>query len=96
MKLLSFVTLLVLFAVVYGATIKYDRYYEGDEELKRFEIFKDNVRKVEEHNAGESTFKLGINKFSDMNNDEFRKKHLYRGLGLKPRPRQKVSEENKE
>ncbi|XP_058081839.1 cysteine proteinase mucunain-like [Magnolia sinica] len=47
-----------------------------DEREKRFEIFKDNVQYVDEHNAGNSTFKLGLNRFADLTNEEFRSMYL--------------------
>lgn len=45
------------------------------EETRRYEIFKDNVRKIDEHNEkfrlGEVSFKLGVNKFADLTAEEF-------------------------
>lgn len=58
--------------------VKHRKNYNAlGEKEKRFEIFKDNLKFVDEHNnAGESTFKLGLNKFADLTNDEFRSKYL--------------------
>ncbi|KAL4573602.1 hypothetical protein LXL04_020413 [Taraxacum kok-saghyz] len=35
-------------------------------------IFNDNLRYIEEHNSGEHSYKLGLNKFADLTNEEFR------------------------
>jgi len=54
------------------------------EKDRRFEIFKDNLRFVDEHNAaadgGEHSFRLGMNKFADLTNEEYRSRYL----GVKP------------
>ncbi|XP_064942445.1 oryzain alpha chain-like isoform X2 [Musa acuminata AAA Group] len=46
----------------------------------RFEVFKDNLRYVDEHNAaadrGEHAFRLGLNRFADLTNEEYRAKFL--------------------
>ncbi|EXC17258.1 Cysteine proteinase RD21a [Morus notabilis] len=42
------------------------------EKERRFEIFKDNLRFVDAHNAANRTFKLGLNRFADLTNDEYR------------------------
>ncbi|KAJ4950266.1 hypothetical protein NE237_027098 [Protea cynaroides] len=39
---------------------------------KRFEIFKDNFRFIDEHNAENRTYKLCLNKFTDLANEEYR------------------------
>lgn len=47
------------------------------EKEKRFQIFKDNLMFIDAHNADESsTYKLGLSKFADLTNDEFRSKYL--------------------
>nr|AAQ22984.1 cathepsin L-like cysteine proteinase precursor [Acanthoscelides obtectus] len=47
------------------------------EEKRRFEIFKFNLRTIEEHNEryhnGEETFEMGINQFGDMTQEEFKR-----------------------
>ncbi|OAY77429.1 Cysteine proteinase RD21a, partial [Ananas comosus] len=50
------------------------------EKDRRFEIFKDNVRFVDAHNNGDdaSTFRLGLNRFADLTNEEFRALYLGR------------------
>ena len=37
---------------------------------KRFEVFKENLRHFEDHNS-KHNFKVGVNMFSHMNEDEF-------------------------
>ncbi|KAL4179615.1 hypothetical protein AMTRI_Chr13g88210 [Amborella trichopoda] len=52
--------------------------YNGlDEKDRRFEIFKDNLAHIDQHNAnGNSTYKLGLNKFADLTNEEYRARYL--------------------
>lgn len=51
-------------------------YRNGAQENYRYTIFKENLRKINEHNKkllkGETTFEMGINQFADMTADEFR------------------------
>jgi len=56
---------------------KYGKSYAtAEEETTRFNIFIENQRYIDQHNeqfnAGKSTYKLGMNKFSDLTNQEFR------------------------
>ncbi|KAK9286254.1 hypothetical protein L1049_014641 [Liquidambar formosana] len=47
------------------------------EKERRFEIFKDNLRFVEEHNAaGDRTYRVGLNRFADLTNEEYRSMYL--------------------
>ncbi|KAF4364644.1 hypothetical protein F8388_007773 [Cannabis sativa] len=48
--------------------------YNGlGEEDRRFQIFKDNLRFVDQHNAQENrSYKLGLNRFADLTNEEYR------------------------
>jgi C1A family cysteine protease len=51
--------------------------YNGlGEKDKRFEIFKDNLGFIDEHNAQNYTYKVGLNKFADMTNEEYRDMYL--------------------
>lgn len=55
--------------------LKYGKSYpNATEEEKRMEIFLNNKNKVEEHNEkhanGSATFKMGLNKFSDLTTEE--------------------------
>ncbi|XP_073010005.1 oryzain alpha chain-like [Typha latifolia] len=51
-----------------------------DEEENRFEIFKDNLKYIDQHNAaadaGVHAFRLGLNRFADLTNEEYRAKFL--------------------
>ncbi|KAI4324847.1 hypothetical protein MLD38_030299 [Melastoma candidum] len=54
----------------------------------RFEIFKDNLRFVDESNAVENrTYSLGMNKFADLTNEEYRAMFL----GTRSDPRRRVA-----
>ncbi|XWS16856.1 hypothetical protein CRYUN_Cryun33cG0016600 [Craigia yunnanensis] len=55
----------------------YGRKYEGKlEKEKRFRIFKDNLEYIESfNNGGNRSYKLGINEFADMTQDEFLAAH---------------------
>ncbi|KAL8172036.1 hypothetical protein V2J09_023840 [Rumex salicifolius] len=57
------------------------------EREKRFEIFKDNLRFIDQHNSESHTYKLGLNKFADLTNEEYRSKYL----GAKTDPRRRFS-----
>ncbi|XP_020595208.1 oryzain alpha chain-like, partial [Phalaenopsis equestris] len=57
-------------------------YNELDEKERRFEIFKDNLRYIDEHNAGLHSFRLGLNRFADLTNEEYRSTYL----GSRPSP----------
>nr|GLL30379.1 ervatamin-B-like [Ipomoea trifida] len=65
--------------------IRYERSYKDNaEKVKRFQIFKENVEFIESFNkAGTLSFKLGINQFTDLTNEEFRATMLNEG---KPPP----------
>ncbi|CAG9854681.1 unnamed protein product [Phyllotreta striolata] len=81
-------TLIVFAAVILAASalslheqwgnfkVKHGKVYKNiAEEIVRFEIFQQNLKTIEEHNAkyeaGLSGFWMGVNKFSDMTSDEF-------------------------
>jgi len=55
---------------------KHARIYKDiGEELRRMQIFKDNMEVIENHNkrfaAGEETYEMGVNEFTDMSPSEF-------------------------
>lgn len=53
--------------------VKHGKNYNAlGEKEKRFEIFKDNLRFINEHNAQDLPYKLGLNRFADLTNDEYR------------------------
>ncbi|CAL9758747.1 unnamed protein product [Musa acuminata subsp. burmannicoides] len=60
---------------------KHRRSYDAvGEKEKRFEVFKDNLRFVDAHNAaaeaGGRGFHLGLNRFADLTNEEYRAAYL--------------------
>ncbi|KAK7263180.1 hypothetical protein RJT34_30766 [Clitoria ternatea] len=57
--------------------VKHQKVYNGlGERDTRFQVFKDNLRFIEDHNAQNNTYKLGLNKFADITNDEYRTMYL--------------------
>ncbi|KAE8672588.1 Cysteine proteinase RD21a [Hibiscus syriacus] len=56
------------------------------EQHYRFDIFKDNLKFVDKHNSKNTTFKLGLNKFADLTNQEYHA--LF--LGTKSDPKRRV------
>ena len=61
----------------------YNKDYSDTELVTRFSIFKNNLKKIEDHNAGNYSWKMGVNKFTDLTADEF--KFYYTGFN-NPRP----------
>lgn len=65
------------FYIVFHLQTEHNKQYDANEEHKRKEIFRENFEKVNEHNkkykAGEVTFEMAINKFSDLTEDEIGK-----------------------
>ncbi|KAK3022314.1 hypothetical protein RJ639_046172 [Escallonia herrerae] len=56
---------------------KHGKAYNGlGEKEKRFEIFKDNLRFIDELNSEERTYKVGLNRFADLTNEEYRSTYL--------------------
>ena len=57
--------------------IRFGRTYKDDVEKEiRFQIFKKNVEFIESFNkAGNKPYKLGLNEFVDLTNEEFRASH---------------------
>lgn len=55
----------------------------GAEKDQRFEIFKDNLRFIDEHNTKNLSYKLGLTRFADLTNEEYRSMYL----GAKPTKR---------
>eukprot|EP01114_Cavostelium_apophysatum_P004539 TRINITY_DN1482_c0_g1_i1.p1 TRINITY_DN1482_c0_g1~~TRINITY_DN1482_c0_g1_i1.p1 ORF type:complete len:331 (+),score=94.98 TRINITY_DN1482_c0_g1_i1:64-1056(+) len=60
---------------------KYNKVYNNDEFNYRFKIFRSNLDFIEQHNAKNLSFTVGINKFADMSSQEFVK--FYNGLDVK-------------
>jgi len=57
---------------------KYSKKYSHDETFMRFQIFQDNLKKVNAHNAeaaaGKHSFTLEMNQYADMTNAEYKTK----------------------
>nr|GMD60774.1 ervatamin-B-like [Ipomoea batatas]GMD63802.1 ervatamin-B-like [Ipomoea batatas]GMD66545.1 ervatamin-B-like [Ipomoea batatas] len=68
--------------------VHHGRSYKNDaEKAKRFKIFEQNVKFIESFNkAGTQSYKLGINKFSDLTPEEFKATMLNEGKAP-PRPK---------
>ncbi|CAO2813910.1 unnamed protein product [Amaranthus hypochondriacus] len=63
---------------------KHARIYNSlEEKLLRFEIFKDNLKHIDERNKHISSYWLGLNEFADLTHQEFKNKYM--GLGVAPR-----------
>ncbi|GJM94314.1 hypothetical protein PR202_ga10952 [Eleusine coracana subsp. coracana] len=60
---------------------KYRKAYASfEEKLHRFEVFKDNLKHIDEINKQVSSYWLGLNAFADLTHDEFKTSYL----GLQP------------
>jgi Cathepsin propeptide inhibitor domain (I29) len=46
-------------------------YATKSEHENKYSIFKENYEQMLKHNSQEAPFKLGINRFSDMSDEEF-------------------------
>lgn len=56
---------------------KHGKIYKSiEEKLHRFEIFKDNLKHIDETNKIVSNYWLGLNEFADLSHDEFKKMYL--------------------
>lgn len=53
---------------------EYEKSYKSDYAYRK-ELFEKKLIEIKEHNAGTSTYKKGVNKFSDLTNDEFRARY---------------------
>ena len=67
----------------------FKRYYaDADEEAFRARVFAENVKKIENHNAyGSKSYRLGVNRFSDLTPEEFRTRYLQASVMAKPENR---------
>ncbi|XP_027356953.1 low-temperature-induced cysteine proteinase-like [Abrus precatorius] len=64
--------------------VKHGKVYNAlGEKEKRFEIFKDNLKFIDEHNAENRTYKVGLNRFADLSNEEYRTKYLGAKIDLR-------------
>ncbi|XAR48376.1 Actinidain [Bertholletia excelsa] len=57
--------------------VKHGKSYNAlGEKDRRFQIFKDNLRFIDEHNGENRTYRLGLNRFADLTNEEYRSMYL--------------------
>ncbi|XP_076847219.1 pro-cathepsin H [Brachyhypopomus gauderio] len=55
---------------------EHNKEYGLDEYYQRLQIFTENKRRIDIHNAGNHTFTMGLNQFADMSFEEFKKQYL--------------------
>ncbi|XP_047316363.1 low-temperature-induced cysteine proteinase-like [Impatiens glandulifera] len=64
-------------AVYEAWLIKNKKFYNAiGEKERRFQIFKDNLHFINDHNADNHTYKLGLTRFADLTNEEYRSMYL--------------------
>jgi len=56
-------------------------YMSGNEYAMRFNIFKENLDFINEHNSQDASYSVAINQFTDLTNEEFRQYLGYRSSG---------------
>lgn len=59
----------------YKAT--HNKVYDAEEEIYRFAVYCQNIKEINEHNAGKSTYTKAENLFADLTKEEF--KGIYLG-----------------
>ncbi|TRZ15310.1 hypothetical protein HGM15179_011830 [Zosterops borbonicus] len=57
--------------------LQHERQYSPQEYPRRLRTFLANKRHIEEHNAGNHSFQMGLNQFSDLTFAEFKKLYLW-------------------
>ncbi|XP_006030868.1 pro-cathepsin H [Alligator sinensis] len=57
--------------------LQHGKWYSEGEYYSRLRIFAGNKRRVERHNAGNHSFQMGLNEFSDLTFAEFKKRFLW-------------------
>jgi C1A family cysteine protease len=68
---------------------EHKKQYPIEEFFDRFNTFKTNLALIEEHNSGSAGWKMGVNQFADMTQEEFRGY-----LGLRPRDNSYIRSKN--
>lgn len=59
---------------------------------RRFQIFKDNLKFIDEHNSVDRPYKLGLNRFADLTNEEYSFKFVGGRLDRKNRLMNRTSD----
>ncbi|KAH0868726.1 hypothetical protein HID58_075748 [Brassica napus] len=55
----------------------FEKAYETvEEKFRRFEVFKDNLKHIDETNKKAKSYWLGLNEFADLSHEEFKNKYL--------------------
>ena len=57
---------------------KFNKIYQSTEYDRRYRIYTRNLEKIKQFNRNSKTFKMGINEFTDLTDEEFQKRHLER------------------
>jgi cathepsin L len=50
----------------------FDKSYSMEEYAHKFQVFRENLKTIEAHNAGEHSYSLGLTPFTDLTTEEFR------------------------
>ncbi|MCD7447888.1 Cysteine protease xcp1 [Datura stramonium] len=73
---------------------KHSKIYKSiEEKLHRFEIFRDNLKHIDERNNMVSNYWLGLNEFADLSHEEFKKMYLGLKVQNEKRPNDESSKE---
>uniref|UniRef100_A0A1D1XSM8 Actinidain n=1 Tax=Anthurium amnicola TaxID=1678845 RepID=A0A1D1XSM8_9ARAE len=78
-------------------SVRFDKSYgELKEKERRFEIFKDNLRFIDEHNhpRNNHTYTVGLNDLADLTHEEYQAKYVNPWLSMNAHSSLKVSNEN--
>ncbi|KAJ6679066.1 CYSTEINE PROTEASE [Salix purpurea] len=66
--------------------VKHGKNYNAlGEKENRFEVFKDNLMFIDQHNSENRTYTVGLNRFADLTNEEYRSMYLGTRTGHKKR-----------
>lgn len=68
---------------------EFNKQYPTEEVFARYNTFKANLQLIEEHNAANMGWEMGVNQFADLSKDEFK---AY--LGLRPRDNSYIRSKN--
>ena len=68
---------------------EYNKFYNTSEYWKRYYIFKDNYKYIQEHKNKNKTYNIGINNFTDVSRNEFKSIYL-KGLKKTYNPTKKT------
>ncbi|CAI8600250.1 unnamed protein product [Vicia faba] len=72
---------------------RHGKIYESiEEKLLRFEVFKDNLKHIDDRNKAVSNYWLGLNEFADLSHQEFKDRYL--GLKVDLSQRKSSNEED--